>query len=747
MKKLLLGLVSVFFVGSVNAQLAFDKQVVNGPKPNVKSSLAANLFGSKADDNNRQAKNNLQFKASKAHLWANANTLTKQSMNTLPVRANSLVKAQSTRAGENNYTWWGYANSGSDLGALGFDGLATNFGVDALNGQTEYNVAYLVPETYAKAKIDSVQLLVVDAQYKDLTIWIDNVKIAEDEQGQYVDIPATAADADYSYTVPASEIPTPETGYVGPVRVKLPKSFAIGSTGCLVGYSFTGAAGESPIVGVYNTSTVSDGAFLFQVELEGVRDFVDLSPSNSANMSLATLVGLDLSDCEANNAQVAGSPERTALVGAEASYNFYIQNNSAKPITSISYVLTVDNNEGQERTQTLTTPIEAGSYTSIPYVGKFDEPGLHDINLTVTKVNGNDNVADNIDASNTAILLEKGADRVNVVEELTSTGLGSCPRGIVALEHLNKDLGDKVITIAGHFNYDSSSLDPMNIYNSSTDIADYGNVLTGVSQMLGGPILPGALFNRVALADPYVGATNALNDNGTYNYGATRLVQIVDSIYPSEADFKMDASWVDDTKEAVNVDVTANFHYDRFGEFPYGIGFIFVENGLTGTAGTWRQQNGYNDMNPDEDAHYFNNPDMAYWFNASTKVRTSYNNVAVDFIEPVGRIQIAESDNADVVADKDYNFKNVLGLSSNLIQDKDQLSLVAILVNLKSYAIVNAARVYLGDKAAGIEDVNSAANNTVVSRYNLNGMNLSAPQKGINLVKTADGNVVKVAVK
>ena len=62
-------------------------------------------------------------------------------------------------------------------------------------------------------------------------------------------------------------------------------------------------------------------------------------------------------------------------------------------------------------------------------------------------------------------------------------------------------------------------------------------------------------------------------------------------------------------------------------------------------------------------------------------------------------------------------------------------------------AVVNAAKVVLGNCAAGIEDVNSEANNNVVSRYNVNGMRINGAQKGLNIVKLANGKVVKMAVK
>lgn len=47
----------------------------------------------------------------------------------------------------------------------------------------------------------------------------------------------------------------------------------------------------------------------------------------------------------------------------------------------------------------------------------------------------------------------------------------------------------------------------------------------------------------------------------------------------------------------------------------------------------------------------------------------------------------------------------------------------------------------------GIEKVDAKADKTEVSRYNANGQVLTAPQKGLNIVKYADGTSAKVLVK
>lgn len=54
---------------------------------------------------------------------------------------------------------------------------------------------------------------------------------------------------------------------------------------------------------------------------------------------------------------------------------------------------------------------------------------------------------------------------------------------------------------------------------------------------------------------------------------------------------------------------------------------------------------------------------------------------------------------------------------------------------------------YTTDQTAGITDATVAESNEVVARYTLDGRAIDAPQKGVNIVKYADGRTVKVVVK
>ena len=752
MKKLLIGLFAVLCAGGASAQqLDVNGQVNNvTPKVVAKSGVLSNVLG--LDAKTQQTKK-ADFKLKSNHIWANANQMQQQARLNMPMlSANAKVAKAEKAAVDEGLTWFSYITS-NDLGAVGFDALASGLGVDFLAGQNKYNIAFLAPGNYAKAKIDSVEFWVLSGcQYDNLTVWVSSVKYETVEGKNYLSFPESADKADAKVVVPAADVKAVldklPANYVGPISVKLPTPFTIPADGALVGYSYDGKSSDESIV-LAGISSEAAGCF-FQYDYEGERNFESLS--SIVGMSSSIQIGLDVSDCEANDATVSANPELTTLVKTKQQYPFYITNNSAKPITQLTYSISVDGVNGAEKSLDLSSPIEPMETASIPYTTAFEDDGVHTVELNISKVNGNTNINKHSSAEYSIIALEKSADRVSVVEEQTGTWCGWCPRGHVALDLLNKQLGDKVVTLAGHYANGESQVDPMNILGDNITsqaeaFADYGGVAMILSSMLGGGGLPGAMFDRVVAADPYVGANTTKGKNGTYEYGATDLVNLLKEENPSEADFSMTASWADDKNTDIKVDLTTTFNYNRFGSFPYGVAFVLSENGMTGKGATWKQLNYYSKLAGVNGASDFNNPDMAAWFKAGSYVSTTYDNVVVQAWNPLGDAAIVDKSKTDIDKGEVIPFSTTLKVNSDLIQNYNNLTLSALLVNLNSLAVVNAAKVVLGNCAAGIEDVNSEANNNVVSRYNVNGMRINGAQKGLNIVKLANGKVVKMAVK
>lgn len=756
MKKLLIGLFAVLCAGGASAQQLDVNGQVNNTSPRVvaKSGVLANVLG--LDTKTQQTKKaDSKFKTH--YIWANANQMQQQVRQNMPMMSangNFAKIAKAEKAAPESLIWWGYDQS-EQVASFGNDLLDQILKANVFEGQNNYNVACVIPSNFAKAKIDSVAFLInTSATYDNLTIWVAPYAILQTDSGNFYNPPMTADDATVKYTIPAAEVKATIDAAVKDkysltfIEAKLPKSFTIPAEGAYVGYSFDGKSSDRGIVAWYNGG--SEGGLLYQYQYQGKTVWDSFTQLGIGD--LTTMIGMDASDCDANDAAVQAGSESTTLINTAQQYPFYITNNSAKPINQITYTITIDGEEGEVKTLDLNSPIQSMATASLPLTTKFEDEGVHTIELKVSKVNGNDNINKQSSASYSIIALVKSADRVSVVEEQTGTWCGWCPRGHVALDLLNKQLGDKVVTLAGHFTNSQSQVDPMNILGDNITsqaeaYADYGWVAMNLSSMLGGGGFPGAMFDRVLAADPYVAANTTKGKNGTYEFGATALVKALQEQIPSEADFSMTASWANDQNTDIKVDLTTTFNYDRFGSFPYGVAFVLSENGMTGKGVTWKQLNYFSKLAGVNGASDFNNPDMAAWFKGGSYVSTTYDNVVVQAWNPLGNAPIVDKSVTDIVKGEAIPFSTTLKVNSDLIQNKDNLTISALLVNLNSYAVVNAAKVVLGKSAAGIEDVNSEANNNVVSRYNVNGMRINGAQKGLNIVKLANGKVVKMAVK
>lgn len=756
MKKLLIGLFAVLCAGGASAQQLDVNGQVNNTSPRVvaKSGVLANVLG--LDTKTQQTKKaDSKFKTH--YIWANANQMQQQVRQNMPMMSangNFAKIAKAEKAAPESLIWWGYDQS-EQVASFGNDLLDQILKANVFEGQNNYNVACVIPSNFAKAKIDSVAFLInTSATYDNLTIWVAPYAILQTDSGNFYNPPMTADDATVKYTIPAAEVKATIDAAVKDkysltfIEAKLPKSFTIPAEGAYVGYSFDGKSSDRGIVAWYNGG--SEGGLLYQYQYQGKTVWDSFTQLGIGD--LTTMIGMDASDCDANDAAVQAGSESTTLINTAQQYPFYITNNSAKPINQITYTITIDGEEGEVKTLDLNSPIQSMATASLPLTTKFEDEGVHTIELKVSKVNGNDNINKQSSASYSIIALEKSADRVSVVEEQTGTWCGWCPRGHVALDLLNKQLGDKVVTLAGHFTNSQSQVDPMNILGDNITsqaeaYADYGWVAMNLSSMLGGGGFPGAMFDRVLAADPYVAANTTKGKNGTYEFGATALVKALQEQIPSEADFSMTASWANDQNTDIKVDLTTTFNYDRFGSFPYGVAFVLSENGMTGKGVTWKQLNYFSKLAGVNGASDFNNPDMAAWFKAGSYVSTTYDNVVVQAWNPLGNAAIVDKSVTDIVKGEAIPFSTTLKVNSDLIQNYNNLTLSALLINLNSLAVVNAAKVVLGNCAAGIEDVNSEVNNNVVSRYNVNGMRINGAQKGLNIVKLANGKVVKMAVK
>lgn len=101
---------------------------------------------------------------------------------------------------------------------------------------------------------------------------------------------------------------------------------------------------------------------------------------------------------------------------------------------------------------------------------------------------------------------------------------------------------------------------------------------------------------------------------------------------------------------------------------------------------------------------------------------------------------------------KDNKFTKTFTVNLNSKWKADDLTFVALLnghneSNYKDNTVDNVAFMTYGAATTGINGVADNGETMEVARYSLDGVKLSAPQKGLNIVKLSDGRTMKVMVK
>lgn len=695
-KRLLLSVATILFVGSLCAQ--------GGHKLSLNS---ANKLSNRIE--NKQKTLNVKSPLTRNF---NASSMAK-------IKANSLVSssralAPQLRAGEestSNLVVFSYPASTSDIYAAGWNSLSEMFGMTNWVGLQDYNYAIYIPANYAKGVIKTLRMPVVESDYNNVKVWCNSMVVGDDG---YLVLPATAAEAEYSQDV--ESISSQIAGTVEMHEINLNEGYTIPEGGCFVGFSFT-ATGVSPVV--FYGSSPQQGGFMFQYPApDGNMYWDDFAGYGLGNLAAQAVI--DVTNCPQADVSVFAFGETTTLTGQDGSITVQLFNNAAADVNSISCVITTDGVPSEEQTLVADEPLSSGNYVTMSVPFNFTEEGMHTISVEVTKVNGETNLAEDKATDVNVIALEKGMPRISLVEQFTGTWCGYCPRGHVGMEKLQETYGDSVIVMSGH------STDPM-------QCGDY----VGVISTFSGGSLPSAAFDRCAVVDPYLGV------NQNLAYGLDFVYSYVRSTVPSEGSISLTADWADDAKTSIKATANYTFNYDRFtlGTEPYGIAFFLVEDGMTGADSTWLQTNYYSG-----DIQWGNNDDMMWWVSQPKQVSTTYNDVVVAAWDALNG-----ADNSvamPIYKGETLPYETTLSIANNrLIQDKNNLKLVAALINRSGMQIVNAAAVNLGTPDAIESVATDSVNATEVARYNTDGMLLAAPQKGINIVKYSDGTSKKVVVK
>ena len=401
--------------------------------------------------------------------------------------------------------------------------------------------------------------------------------------------------------------------------------------------------------------------------------------------------------------------------GSQRTVDVSCQNKGTEPVRSLTYEVTIDGVSQGSQTYTLPIPSShIGEIFMLPvaFTGT-SQAGIREAVIDITHINGHPNEAPEHTASATLVTASTAQSHRVVVEEFTGAWCGWCTRGIVGLDMLNNQFGDRVITIAAHMG------DPM-----------YCEDYTFIFWLTTG--YPSCVINRGPVIDPYWGSSGAQKPFGIADDVEQLLAE------PVIGSIEATAVWKDiaQTKIKVNTQTTFGIDITQGDASPYLIGYLLVADGLKGEGSDWAQNNIYTGMGSgDPNLRPIENlPSLVYGM--------EYNHVAVGaWGADKG---IGHSVALPLRKDQTQEYSYTCDIAGNtLVQDKSKLTVVALLLDSETGAIINGAKCPIADfDPSGISTLDADESHSL-DFYDLQGRKVSASQKGLLIQQTrnADGTV------
>ena len=506
-------------------------------------------------------------------------------------------------------------------------------------------------------------------------------------------LPQKASDADVVLS-------TLGTLTAGANDFKLRSPYAVNNEGFYIGYSVKSTTGYF----IRSGGKDAPNAFLVGNPEEGMA-WTDLNGNGLGKLAFQILV--QDGNFQDNCVTVDDFEQNVVVQGQQVNVPIKITNQGANDVSSISYTIGTEGGSTTEEKTVSVGPLALNDFTTlnIPFASDEQARKLQKT-FTVTQVNGNPNTAKKSSGQGFLISVKKKQSVTPVIEEFTGTWCGWCPRGIVGMDKVHEAYGDQVVQIAAH------SGDIM-------AISEYQPVINTYTEGY-----PNSITDRRYVADPSYSTLVA-----TLNKAFARVAQ---------GSIDLQAEWSSNFKTKVVFNTTTRFSYnDDDGQ--YGIAYLLVEDGLTGTGSNWSQTNYYSGQTV--------GGDMTWWCQAaSTVTGITYNHVVVAGWEALNGVN--GSVNPTIVADEEQEYSYSASISGkSLIQDKTKLKAVVLLIDRATGMIVNAAQSAIADFGTAVSTVQGAEKSAQRDVYDLSGRKLSISQKGINIIRMNDGTVKKVLMK
>lgn len=597
--------------------------------------------------------------------------------------------------------WWGYYTPDDKREALGL-------GV----GDT-YLYAMQVPansSTLSGSVVKGVSFYLRDpGNISEVKVWLSK---RLPEKASYADVAC--------YDVDLSTLKGGDTQEMPGIRNEftLPQSYTITEKGVYVGISVriddaSNDAGKFPVVLSRQPEPLEGGLFIRTAN--SILAWQDGYDRGYGNSTLGILV--EGSNIRKNAASVSPAIEsETAAIENTSDIYVELTNEGEAGIRSLDY--TVSDMSGTTlytKHLDLKEPVlgvGTKKYVYIPVEGG-SSAGASNYVINLDKVNGEANESVNVrNAQFRLFTIAKAHPKHTVVEEYTGLWCPNCPRGIVGMKHLEQEYPDHFIGIAVHHG------DAMEILGTSAyeEVDGY----------------PSCRINRALTTDPYHG-TQGTEDAP---YGVWMDFEREQRKVPV-AGIETAATWKSDKTE-IDIKTDITFEYDSDKD-EYGVAYALTCDGMYNSQ--WLQSNKYYN-----NAVYADDPLFDIFIKTRGPVAgLQYDHVAVA-VKGIN-YGVRDSVTLPIVCGQTQTHETYMDISQNrLIQKKENLHLVAMLIDRASGRIVNAAKTVIGGSSSGIDEVSSATDGTEV-HYSTDGRIIDKATPGIHIVRKTDGTVRKLIVR
>lgn len=413
-------------------------------------------------------------------------------------------------------------------------------------------------------------------------------------------------------------------------------------------------------------------------------------------------------------------------------FQFYVKNYGSSECKAASFDITIDKQvvANVAIPEGATIGGETTGFNASLNLSEYDiENGTHLLGVQVKTVNGeaaSGYTDDDVAATQFRTYTETASRQYNLLEHFTSSTCTYCPKGYDMLRALQKQRDD-VAWVAIHGTMDENKPDPY-------EIADAKNTILAYS--IGG--FPQANLNRYPVTnDGNLAVTIATDDPEGMATSIGNVFDQIDEIVPSQVRLDIETNFnrlnaISDGTLKITIKGTGVKGAGKILEDAV-LGLYITENGLVSgqlNGGKWVTK--YNHENVLRVIGTENPWGDAITWNGDNFEKTYEVSISADYFEDINN--------------PNPTFNAVAFVSLPFMFEIDGKRYVN---GDKNNVWVNQCQFLQIPEGTGtaIKGVETSENATVVARYAADGSQISAPVKGINILKMSDGTTRKVIVK